>query len=276
MLLKNVTKCMEKIAPLKLAEAAWDNVGLLIEAPFPRPATNTVFLTIDLTAPVLEEALKDPKVGVIVSYHPPLFSKFRRLTLSDDKQAIALRCAASGVSVFAPHTSLDNCLNGINDWLASGIGEGKTEVLNRIDNPPAGQEGAGSGRVHTLAEPVQLHELATRVKRHLGLQHVRLATAPAHAAQGTTVRTVGICAGSGSSILGGTTSDVFFTGEMSHHDVLAALANNTSVILCEHTNTERGYLSQILQPRLQALLREADETATVICSKIDKDPLDIV
>ncbi|KAJ3160604.1 NGG1 interacting factor [Geranomyces michiganensis] len=276
MLLKNVTKCMEKIAPLKLAEASWDNVGLLIEAPFPRPGTNSVFLTIDLTAPVLDEALKNPKVGVIVSYHPPLFQKFRRLTLSDDKQSIALRCAASGVSVFAPHTSLDNCLHGINDWLASGLGEGKTEVINKIESPPAGQEGAGSGRVHTLAAPVQLTELVARVKKHLGLKHVRLATALAHAAPGATVRTVGICAGSGSSILGGTSSDVFFTGEMSHHDVLAALAQNTSVILCEHTNTERGFLSQVLQPRLQALLREEDETVTVVCSTVDKDPLEIV
>lgn len=36
----------------------------------------------------------------------------------------------------------------------------------------------------------------------------------------------------GSSVLGGVQADVFFTGEMGHHDVLAALAQGTSVILC--------------------------------------------
>ena len=35
-------------------------------------------------------------------------------------------------------------------------------------------------------------------------------------------------------------ADVFLTGEMSHHAVLAAVQTGTSVILTDHTNTERG------------------------------------
>jgi putative NIF3 family GTP cyclohydrolase 1 type 2 len=66
----------------------------------------------DLTTPVLDEALADPAVGVIISYHPPLFRSIKRLTLADPKQAIALRCATAGVSVFSPHTALDNCMDG--------------------------------------------------------------------------------------------------------------------------------------------------------------------
>ncbi|TPX62351.1 hypothetical protein PhCBS80983_g00482 [Powellomyces hirtus] len=273
-LLRNVTKCMEKIAPLKLAEAAWDNVGLLVEAPFPRQG-NSVFLTIDLTQPVLEEALRDPKIGVIVSYHPPLFRSIKRLTLSDDKQAIALRCAASGVSVFSPHTSLDNCTSGITDWLASGLGEGVTSVINKIDNPPEGHEGSGSGRIHTLSQPISLTELVERIKKHLGLKHVRLARAPEHGLDAT-ISTIAMCPGSGSSVLCDTKADVYFTGEMSHHEVLASIASKTSVVLCEHTNTERGFLAAVLQPRLQSLLRESDKDATVVCSTVDKDPLEIV
>ncbi|KAI8816156.1 GTP cyclohydrolase 1 type 2/Nif3 [Fimicolochytrium jonesii] len=272
-LLRNVTRCMEKIAPLKIAEHAWDNVGLLIEAPFPRPG-RTVFLTIDLTHPVLSEALANPDIGVIVSYHPPLFKSFNRLTLKDEKQSIALKCAASGVSVYAPHTSLDNCVEGINDWLARGLGEGETRVINEMEGPPEGQEGCGSGRIHTLKQPIPLKTLVERVKKHLGLAHVRLATAPGQ--ESKDVATVAICAGSGASILGGVKADVYFTGEMSHHEVLAALADNTNVILCEHTNTERGFLSNVLQPRLQKLLREEDEGAVVVCSKVDKDPLVVV
>jgi putative NIF3 family GTP cyclohydrolase 1 type 2 len=79
---------MEKIAPLHLGES-WDNVGVLLEAPSPRIATK-VFLTIDLTNEVLEEALSDSAVGVIVAYHPPLFRSFKRLVLSDEKSKIAL------------------------------------------------------------------------------------------------------------------------------------------------------------------------------------------
>lgn len=47
------------------------------------------------------------------------------------------------------------------------------------------------------------------------------------------IKTVAICAGSGSSVLNPVDADLFFTGEMGHHDVLAALAKNTSVILCK-------------------------------------------
>lgn len=56
---------------------------------------------------------------------------------------------------------------------------------------------------------------------------MRLATA-----DNTLIKTVAICAGSGSSVLGPVQADLYFTGEMGHHDVLAALAKNTSVILC--------------------------------------------
>ena len=87
-LIGRVVRSMEKIAPLSLGET-WDNIGVLVEAPHPRQATK-VFLTIDLTSQVLEEALSDSTVGVIVAYHPPLFRSFKRLTLSDEKSKIAL------------------------------------------------------------------------------------------------------------------------------------------------------------------------------------------
>lgn len=57
---------------------------------------------------------------------------------------------------------------------------------------------------------------------------MRLATA-----ENKMIQTVAICAGSGSSVLGPVSADLYFTGEMGHHDVLAALAKNTSVILCK-------------------------------------------
>lgn len=50
------------------------------------------------------------------------------------------------------------------------------------------------------------------------------------------IETVAICAGSGSSVLNPVKADLYFTGEMGHHDVLAALAQDTSVILCKALN----------------------------------------
>lgn len=80
-----------------------------------------------------------------------------------------------------------------------------------------------------------------RVKKHLALKHrncylliiiVRLACSPKHAENLAKVTTIGICAGSGASVLSPVQCDLYLTGEMGHHEVLAAVAQNTSVILC--------------------------------------------
>ncbi|CAG8615614.1 2446_t:CDS:2 [Dentiscutata erythropus] len=269
-LLSRVIRALEKIAPLSLAESSWDNVGLLVEPPYPRPDSSRVFLTIDLTSSVLEEAIADPRVGVIVAYHPPIFRPFKRLNLSDIKQAIIMKCVAKGIGVFSPHTALDSSIGGVNDWLSKALGTGTSKPITPAENPPSGQETAGSGRLFTLEQPASLSTIIERIKLYLKLKYVRVATAERHGSiSNEFISTVGICAGS---------ADLYFTGEMSHHDVLAALSKNTSVILCEHTNTERGYLSEVLKPHLEKLLQNDGETEAVevVVSMIDGNPIEII
>ena len=56
---------------------------------------------------------------------------------------------------------------------------------------------------------------------------------------------------------------------MSHHSILAATLNGTNVILCEHTNSERGYL-----PVFRNILSRAlDSGVEIILSKKDADPI---
>nr|KAJ3417741.1 NGG1 interacting factor [Polyrhizophydium stewartii] len=260
-LLQRVIRSIEKIAPPSLAEP-WDNTGLL---------------------DVLEEAIQDPSVGVIVAYHPPLFKAFKRLCLSDEKQSIALKCAATGISVYSPHTALDSCVGGINDWLARGLGRGRTVPITPNAAPPPGQDGCGLGRIHTLETPAPIDEVVRRIKTHLDLKFVRLARAQDHRHHDRPISTIAICAGSGGSLLAGVRADLYLTGEMSHHEVLAANAKGTNVVLCEHTNTERGYLSLVLQNRLLSLLKvdlgldvEADVNVDVVVSQRDQDPLVVV
>ena len=84
---------------------------------------------------------------------------------------------------------------------------------------------------------------------------------------------IAICAGSGASVLGGVDADVYLTGEMSHHEVLEAKAAGKHTILCEHTNTERGFLGEILLHKLSTLI---GSDITIECSTFDADPLNIV
>ena len=86
------------------------------------------------------------------------------------------------------------------------------------------------------------------------------------------INSVAVCAGSGSSVLRNVQTDLYITGEMSHHEVLHAVYNGTSVILCDHSNTERGFL-HVIKERLMGSI---ETEVKLIVSETDCDPLAIV
>jgi len=131
----------------------------------------------------------------------------------------------------------------VNDWLALGITAGEPQdeidILGQRKFDSVGVEEGGEGRVVRFRQPIEMKELETRIKRHLKLSQIQVGY-PAPPSK--PLKSVAICAGSGGSMLLGHDADVYFTGEMTHHEVLAAVAAGKHVILCGHTNTERGYL----------------------------------
>ena len=92
----------------------------------------------------------------------------------------------------------------------------------------------------------------------------------------THIKSIAVCAGSGGSVFKGVEADLYLTGEMSHHEVLAFVAQGRSVILTNHTNTERGFLKDVLQGWLKEELDQEEEGWEVVVSSKDKDPLRVV
>lgn len=88
----------------------------------------------------------------------------------------------------------------------------------------------------------------------------------------STVETVAFVAGSGGTALQGVKADLFVTGEMLHHDILKANHSGTSVLLINHSDSERGFLEYV-SPVFQKLFQNKIE---VIVSKLDKDPIIII
>ena len=89
---------------------------------------------------------------------------------------------------------------------------------------------------------------------------------------------IAACAGSGASVLAGAPADLWLTGEMSHHELLDAAHAGKSVILCEHSNSERGFL-KVLAGKLSGELwagREEGACPEIVVSKKDRDPVEIV
>ena len=83
-----------------------------------------------------------------------------------------------------------------------------------------------------------------------------------------------VCPGSGGSLIDAALEhgcDAFVTGEMTHHDVLAANDAGLTIILAGHTNTERGYL-----PILAARIKKLAPAVETIVSSADASPFEVI
>ena len=255
--LEHVVAQLESIAPLDLA-GEWDNVGLLVN-PVKLRNIKKILLTTDLTESVADEAIAG-KADLIMAYHPILFRATNQLDAGNAHDRMLMKLVQKNIAVYSPHTALDAVIGGVNDWLAEGVGEGEVSVLRPIPGSDAGQ-----GRLVELKRTVSMNSLTDRIKTYLGLETLRTASpAGKHP-----IKTVALCAGAGTDVFSGVQADCYLTGEMGHHHILAATQNGSHVILCEHTNTERGYL-----PVFCKILRKAlGGGVEIVVSKKDTDPI---
>ncbi|KAI9707193.1 MAG: hypothetical protein M1836_000153 [Candelina mexicana] len=163
-------------------------------------------------------------------------------------------------------------------------------------------EDAGMGRIITFKKAERLSNIIERIARGMGNPPAfPIAIPQGKQIDEISILSVGICAGSGGSLLNNLDVDLLFTGELSHHEALAAIEQGKVVISLFHSNTERGYLKQVMQDKLYAAVSEEwprlrkeikrrdrdelsdaweealnDENVNVEVSESDRDPYGIV
>lgn len=261
---RRVVELLERIVPLTYADSTWDNVGLLLEGG--RGSVSRVLLCTDMTEGVVQEA-RESDSDLIVSYHPPWFHATRRLTLDSTgpMRAVCI-AAAAGISIYSPHTALDSIPNGISDWLADFFSIARKEFIVPCPGPSDG----GVGRRLDLQLAIGLDDACKLVASKLCLSHLRVARSPV----AQLIRSVAVCAGSGGSVLSklATPVDLIVTGELTHHQVIGFLAGGTSVILTEHSNSERLYLESVYCEQLRQAL---GPSVQVLFSRVDQEPLQV-
>ncbi len=106
----------------------------------------------------------------------------------------------------------------------------------------------GEGRIGQLAQAVTLAELARKVKTSLNAGMVQVVGSPTRQ-----VQRVAVACGSGGEFLSDAAragADVFLTGEMRFHELLAAQAESVALLLPGHYATERFGVEE-LADRLQ-------------------------
>ncbi|CDK25725.1 unnamed protein product [Kuraishia capsulata CBS 1993] len=269
--LRAAVAAIEKLYPTRLADSSWDNTGLLVDASSKTLTYETlelnILLAIDLTESVVTEAIAN-RASLVLAYHPFIFKGLKAIGQEDSQQRSLVRLIQNGISVYCPHTAVDAAKDGVNDWLAKGI-SGDNGAVSVLSPTATSLEGEGMGRLVTFPTPVSLKELVERVKTSLGIS--QLLVAPASGSSNPVASSVAICAGSGGSLFRGVNADVFYTGELSHHEALHFKEMGSSVIACNHSNTERGYLS-VMKEKLAKELQSFDLTIEI--SKTDKDPFE--
>lgn len=223
--IQEILAFLETIAPVGDA-MDWDNPGLLVDAG--GSDTDGVLVTLDIT-PAAVKAAGKAGAGLIISHHPVIFSPLRRL----EAGSIPLLLARAGITAFAAHTNLDKAAGGVNDRLAELLG--LRAVVTAED---------GLCRIGELPETMPAATFADRVAAVLG-------TAVRFRGDGP-VRRVGVCGGAGGSELPDLLGqiDAFVTGEMKHHEWLAAAQAGVTVVDAGHYATEVPIV-EVLAKRLR-------------------------
>jgi len=271
MKLQALVKTLNDLAPLPYAES-WDNVGLL--AGDPNEHVTKALLTVDMTLPVINEARANG-CQLVIAYHPPIFDGLKRIN-SQSPVGVALR---HGIAIYSPHTALDAAVGGTNDFLADIVGMQTRAPIRPVSEPgnlfkladnaaTNSSDHIGMGRVGAVA-PVTCAGLIERVKYGLGIKQV-LVAGPID----RTIKKVAVAAGAAGDLLTAATrlgADAVITGEVRHHDALAAAAAGVTVICTLHSCSERRALGPF---RERLALRHP--AVQFLASECDADPFQFV
>jgi len=123
----------------------------------------------------------------------------------------------------------------------------------------------GLGRIGKLAQPLSVEQIIRRIKRHTGAKAVGIVGDAKRL-----VKTAAVCAGYCGKIINlviAANVDLYLTGELKHHQALAAQQADLTCICLSHTVSERFMLRKLAKQ-----LQEQIKQVTIKVSKKDVDP----
>jgi len=123
----------------------------------------------------------------------------------------------------------------------------------------------GLGRFGDLPAPQRLSDIIARIKKHTGAKAVGI-VGPGR----RMVRSAAVCVGSCGKIINlviAANCDLYVTGELKHHQALAAQEANLTCLCLSHSVSERFILKKFAK-KLQKQLKDV----TIRTSKADADP----
>ena len=228
--------------PQKFAED-WDNVGLLVGDD--QKEISHVFLALDLTEPVLDEAVA-AGADMILTHHPMIFSGIKKINNHTFTGRKILRLIKEDIPYFAMHTNYD--VLGMADLSAVYTKMHDTTVLSVTEEREG--EVQGFGRVGKLPREMTLREYAQLVKESLKLNDVKV-----YGNLDSMVKCAAVCTGSGKSMIKDVIkagADVYVTGDIDHHTGIDTVAQGLALIDAGHYGTEYIFMNAMKKELTQA------------------------
>jgi dinuclear metal center YbgI/SA1388 family protein len=130
MKIKEITSCLEIIAPLRLQES-YDNSGLIIGNP--EGEIKKALITLDVTEEVIDEAISQ-KCQLIIAHHPLIFGSLRKISEDDITGKCIIKAIKNSISIYVIHTNFDNVIGGVNTALCKKIGLKNCRILRPKKN----------------------------------------------------------------------------------------------------------------------------------------------
>ena len=234
--IKEVTKALERFAPLPLQES-WDNAGLQVG--LTEAEVSGALLCLDVTCQIVDEAIQKG-CNLIVSHHPLIFRKLARLTGEDYVQQAVMKAIANGIVIMSMHTNMDNAQGGVNFKIAEKMGLHNVRFMSAktIDGVEC-----GSGVIGEFEEPIAADDFIILLKKAFCVECVE-----ANQLLRRPIKKVAMCGGSGSFLLDEAVdagADAFLTGEMHYHEYFGR-EQQIQIAVIGHYQSEQ-YTSEIFR-----------------------------
>ncbi len=241
LMVKNVLDWINEIAPFETAES-YDNVGLLVGSM--NAEVNKILVALDITPDVLNEA-EEKGVQLIVTHHPLMFRGTKRILEDDYEGALISRMIRGHISMIAAHTNLDQ----------SPEYSGSAALVKALNLQNVRQEGFMF--VGDLPDaPIRADQLRGRIMQ------IEKDAVYQFGCDDTLISTLGISGGAydeGFEQARSMGAQAYLTGEVRHHNALAAIGTGFILYQGGHFGTEAPLVplfAKALQNALNALKYE--------------------
>jgi len=171
------------------------------------------------------------------------------------------RVAEVRFETIVPAESLDNVVEAMKK--AHPYEEPAYDCLKLYNTPNK----FGLGRMGNLEKPIQLEKVIEKIKEHTGAKAFGVV-----GKKNRLIKTAAVCAGSCGKIINSVIAakcDLYVTGELKHHQALAAQEAGMTVLCLSHTVSERFILKKFAKQ-----LQKQVKKVTIKISKKDADPFE--